>query len=273
MKEQLQPIRRWLSFQFAIIGVSALFGLTSLFLLIVSLFVWQSSQTVEINSAALQERRSYTVYMDDRTDRIIYSLDGQNYRHSPFPATIFAIAAWVKGEKPPVFVAIHSGPTRDVDFRNAQSNPASWRPSIAGRAARFDRFLVGELVPQVESGREGWRTRRYGLGHSLAGLYMLDLTSRKAGLFNGVYVFSPTFSHDLSIVPRLAASCLNSREIYANIGLESERDTAVFARSARRWADRPGCHRNALHLRRHYGVPHQLIMMTGQIESAFFYFP
>ena len=41
-------------------------------------------------------------------------------------------------------------------------------------------------------------------GHSLAGLYALDLASRKRGQFSGVFAFAPTFSHDTSITRRLA---------------------------------------------------------------------
>lgn len=234
--------------------------------------VWHGSRSMEINSAALGEHRSYTLFGNGGGNRVIYSLDGGGLRNGLFPATIFAASAWLRGRPAPIFVAIHSNANRDIDFRNQRNKPAYWRPAISGRSDAFDRFLTLEIMPKIEKAMKK-PAKRYGLGHSLAGLYILDLTGRKPALFEQIYVFSPTFSHDMSISNRLAAACRNTRQIYANIGLESGRDSAMFGRATRSWQTYRPCDNRALHIRWHFGVPHQLIMVTGQLEAAFFHFP
>ncbi len=106
------------------------------------------------------------------------------------------------------------------------------------------------------------------LGHSLSGLYALDLASRRPGLFAGVFTFAPTFSHDTSIAKRLATACHPHTKIYTSWGLESSRDTLVFVTAAKLWKASKDCKHDNLLISRHYASPHQTIMLTGQIHAA-----
>lgn len=223
-----------------------------------------------IVSSALAEERIYTVFGAQNNGPMVYSLDGGSLRNGLFPVTITTIASWTKGQSPPKIVAVHSNANRNRDFRPAKVQPEYWRPDIAGRSADFDRFLLDELMPQVE--KQYRKTpKRYLFSHSLSGLYALEVAARQPDVFAGVYAFSPTFSHDMSIQERLAKLCRNNLIIYANIGLESGRDSAVFDKVSDGWTSAPECKSNPLILRRHPGILHALIMTTGQIDASFFY--
>lgn len=239
-------------------------------LLIAATLVLSDSADLRLRSSALGDVRDYRVFNPDGHGAVIYVLDGQNARNALVPATIAAVIATLRGMERPTIVAVHSGATRDRDFRPSSVTPTYWRPHISGRALDYDRFLLHELVPQVEGATNGSR-RRHLMGHSLAGLYALDLASRAPGQFAGVFAFSPTISHDLSIVSRLPLACASGAVLFANWGLESERDTKTFAEAMSAWRSSPNCQRHRPIIRRHYGIVHQLIMVTGQVEALLFH--
>jgi hypothetical protein len=56
-----------------------------------------------------------------------------------------------------------------------------------------------------------------------------------------------------------------------NIGLESGRDKNVFDYVTASWKTDPACKTHQPVFRIHPGIIHGLIMVTGQIEAAFFY--
>jgi predicted alpha/beta superfamily hydrolase len=232
---------------------------------------WLNRSVLFIQSAALSERRSVTVFgasglVPKSGEVAVYSLDGDKHRHALMPAAHGAVIAWLHGDRAPLFVAIHDHRRRDVDFRPAKVQPASWRPNISGRGAAFDRFLLTELQPEITR-RFGSVQRQYLFGHSLGGFYTLDMPTRQANHgFAGLYAFSPTFSHDLSLIDRLATTCANSKNVYMNIGLESARDTAIFAQAKTALQRNERCKAN-VQISRHFGVVHQLIMLSGQIAA------
>ena len=234
-----------------------------------ALFLWQwtASEAQVFPSKALGAERPYRVFNPDSRGPVVYALDGQNARHGLIPAAIFSASALIQGKDLPKVVAIASGRERDNDFRRAQSKPAAWRPRISGQSEQFDRFLINEIIPAIEGGGAR-RTKRFLMGHSLAGLYALDLGTRYPGLFDGIFTFAPTFSHDLSIVDRLALTCRDDVALYTNWGWESARDTAVFDSVVARWKTAPECARQVPVTSRHFGAFHQIIMLTGQIEIA-----
>jgi predicted alpha/beta superfamily hydrolase len=228
-------------------------------------WVWTGRTEVSINSIALGQQRVATVF-DGDTDTTIYSLDGDKYRHGLLPAAHGALIAWVSGKQRPLFVAVHDHGGRDRDFRPLTVKPASWRPDISGRAPAFDEFLLRELRTEIER-RYGKAKKRHLFGHSLGGYYALDMPTRQPNHgFSGIFSFSPTFSHDLSLMNRLAATCIASPFVYANIGLESDRDTEVFE-TAERSAKANSVCSNKLQFSRHPGMVHQLVMLTGQIAA------
>lgn len=233
--------------------------------------IWFNRSEFFIESNALDEPRSVTVFganglAPETRDVAVYSLDGDRHRHALIPAAHGAIVAWLHGDRTPLFVAIHDQRRRDVDFRPAKVQPASWRPNISGRAVAFDRFLLTELQPELNR-RFGRIKRRYLFGHSLGGFYALDMPTRQAYHgFAGLYAFSPTFSHDLSLIDRLDMTCANSKNVYMNIGLESARDTTIFGQAEAALRRNERCTAN-VHISRHFGVVHQLIMLSGQIAA------
>ena len=228
---------------------------------------WVASEAHVISSRALGSDRTYRVFNPNSHGPVIYALDGQNARHGLLPAVIFSVTAAVKGQELPKIVAIASGKDRDADFRNARSEPELWRPRIAGHANRFDSFLIGEIIPVIEGEAIG-QTPRFVMGHSLAGLYALDLGARHPDAFDGIFAFAPTFSHDLSIANRLAQTCRDGVMVYANWGWESARDTATFEKVMARWNAAPECGQQRPITRRHFGAFHQVIMLTGQVDLA-----
>lgn len=232
---------------------------------------WTTSTVHTLDSAALHESRIYRVFNPHSNAQIVYSLDGDTLRNSLAPAVVFSVGAILSGQEPPKIVAIYSNANRDRDFRPATSAPTYWRHQIVGRSIEFDRFLLGELLPAVE-GRQHNDTRRYIMGHSLSGLYALDLATRVPGRFNGVFAYAPTFSHDMTISDRLPIACNNNTILYANWGLESARDTEVFATVAARWKADRRCYQRPPIAARHYGSLHQIIMLTGHMHAAFWLF-
>jgi predicted alpha/beta superfamily hydrolase len=227
---------------------------------------WSGSTQYSMRSASLDETRVYRVFNRLSDGPVIYSLDGNYMRNGLFPAVIFSTAAILRGQPLPKIVAVDSTASRDRDFRPLTSSPTYWRPSIAGRANDFDSFLFYELLPRIE-GKES-NVQRYIMGHSLSGLYVLDLASRKPGRFAGFFAFAPTFSHDVSIRSRLPTSCGANTFLYANWGLESERDTDVFEKTIAEWKAAKRCRRHPPLTSRHYGSLHATIMLTGQLHLA-----
>lgn len=236
-------------------------------LLAFALWLWWFSETRMIASRALDEDRQIRIFNAASGGATIYSLDGQSLRQSLAPAMLFTVSALLQDQPVPRIVAIHSDADRDRDFRSSLSTPTDWRPSIAGHADKFDTFLLQELLPSMEGGDPKGR-RRYLMGHSLAGLYALDMAIRNENSFDGIYAFAPTFSHDTSIAERLPKLCQADVSIYANWGLESERDTQVFDRTVGLWTSSPQCADGHPVIRRHYGAIHQLVMLSGQVEVA-----
>jgi predicted alpha/beta superfamily hydrolase len=230
--------------------------------------VWNARTELMVRSEALGEVRKITVFgvLGGNAPNItIYALDGEKHRHALLPAAHSALISWVGGNTQPLFVAIHNQGRRDEDFRPSKVQPASWRPNIAGRSAAFDLFLLNEARSEIER-RFGRSERRYLFGHSLAGFYALDMPTRQPQHgFNGIFAFSPTFSHDLSLLSRLTKVCRNTH-IYANIGFESSRDTAVFDVAEKKFHGTAMCRGN-VQLAHHVGIIHQFIMLTGQVAA------
>ena len=229
---------------------------------------WSTSEAYTLQSRALQESRTYRIFNAHSNGPVIYTLDGNSLKNSLAPAVLFSMAALLRRQDLPKVVATDSHASRDRDFRSLKSAPTYWRPKITGRASDFDQFLLAELVPEIEKRDEG-EVRRYRMGHSLAGLYVLDLATREPGRFAGAFAFAPTFSHDTSISERLPKSCHAGTSLYANWGLESARDTEVFDQTVARWKANIDCRQNAPMTPRHYGSLHQTIMLTGQFHVAF----
>lgn len=232
-----------------------------------AIWQWVISEHHTVQSNALNEKRDYRVFNPDSRGPIVYAFDGQSLRHGLAPAVLFSLGALARAQPMPKLVAISSGKQRDRDFRPIESEPSSWRQVISGRSHKFDRFLLDELAPRVE-GHQPLSGKRYLMGHSLAGLYALELAVREQNQFDGVFAFSPTFSHDLSVKERLGDLCAPDLDVFVNWGLESARDDEVYQATMTHWLDVPKCGAHPPATARHYGAIHQIVMLSGQAHAA-----
>lgn len=231
-------------------------------------WVWAERFEFSVYSEALKEHRRITVFGRRSVQKpsVIYALDGDKYRHALLPAAHAVVIATLYGRQAPLFVAVHDHGQRDIDFRPAKVQPAYWRPDISGRSPLFDRFLIEELRSAIEK-RFGPPGRRYLFGHSLGGYYAVDMATRQSRHgFSGLFAFSPTFSHDVSVLTRLDRACANTPYIYASIGLESGRDSAMFNRAESSVRTKAIC-AGRISMARHPGMLHQLIMLSGQLSA------
>lgn len=236
-----------------------------------STWQWSTSELHSIDSVVLRDMKTYRVFYYWSQDRIIYSLDGNTFTNSLAPAVLFSVAVLLRGRASPQVVAIYSDTNRNLDFMPTASAPTYWRPQIIGRSNAFEIFLIQELMPKIE-GENANGIHRYLSGHSLSGLYAIDLATRKPGRFTGIFAFAPTFSHDTSIAARLPMACNANTVLYTNWGLESARDTEVFTSIVAGWKADRRCRANPPLTPRHYGAVHQIVMLTGQIHTGFWLF-
>ena len=255
-----------------------LIGLAGLGYAALLVWVWTGRTELTVRSEALSETRRVTLFgvntqQYNPRSAMIYALDGDKMRNGLLPAAHGILIAWVFGEQGPLLIAIHDEGRRDVDFRPARVRPAAWRPTISGRGAAFDVFLLKELRTEIErhsvlaGPRHGLPGRRFLFGHSLGGFYALDMPTRQRQHgFDGIFAFSPTFSHDLSLLDRLQDACTNSRHLYANIGVESGRDTKLFDQVQKLVDGQPTC-RGKFTVARHPAMLHQIVMLTGQVAA------
>lgn len=262
-KKSLNFGRRLRLLKWPFIGLVAI----SVLVCCVGWWQWSKSERKFIASQALEEERAYRVFNPNSDGPILYSLDGHMMRNSLFPAIIFSVNSFIRSQPLPKIIAIESTSSRDRDFRPSQGTPTYWRPTISGRAADFDRFIFNELIPEIEGNTQA-ENERYIMGHSLSGLYVMDLAGRDTTSFSGYFAFAPTFSHDLSIQERLQHSCRSGAIIYSNWGLESARDTEVFEETVSAWKSQPECRLHQPITPRHYGSIHATIMFTGHLHLA-----
>ncbi len=259
MRSAIRKAARWALVLLSIVAVTlTLFGLA----------LWSGREERALHSAALGEQRRYTVYNPAaRPAKVILVLDGERLRHGLATAMQARLWAFLRGSSSPVVVAIEGQGTRDTDLRNASSQPAAWRPNIGGRSEKFDQFLIEELIPLV--GRPDNQTKLYLFGHSLAGLYTVDFAIRHGidQRLSGYAAFTPTFSHDLSILDRLPQLCAGSAQVLLTIGLESAREHDLFERARGKVAGTGSCAKHKVTFANHPGMIHQVVMLKGQAQA------
>jgi predicted alpha/beta superfamily hydrolase len=231
-----------------------------------------------LRSETLGMERRITVYPapgdNPRSSRrypVLYSLDGQSFRHNRLPAIWVRVLNAAGLTEPLVVVAIHGEGTRDIDFRPPNPVPAHNDPPIAGRDAAFVAFLRDELFPFVD---RRYRSSAYRIisGHSLGGFFAVDRLSRSPGLFQAHFAYSPTFSHDRASLPRLrAAMAMPRREpalLYMNIGEESGLSyMTYFRRATAIVAARQDGAALIAQSERHRGMVHPIVMIPGQARA------
>ncbi|MGL4520493.1 MAG: alpha/beta hydrolase [Phocaeicola sp.] len=154
-------------------------------------------------STLLQEEIHYQIalpesYQTDSTMHypLIYLLDGDSY----FEVVQSVVKLYSKGKRallPPSIVVGITSNHRTRDFtpiasaydRNGTLSPHA--TAVGGEADRFTSFLTEEFIPAIE---QQYRTQpeRTLIGHSLAGLYALQLYLQPSHLFNRYCILDPS---------------------------------------------------------------------------------
>lgn len=202
---------------------------------------------------------------------VLYSLDGQSFRHDRLPAIWVRVLAAIGLTEPVIVVAIHNEGARDIDLRPPAPVPAHDGPPIAGRDAAFSAFLRDELFPFVD---RRYRSSAYRIlsGHSLGGFYAVDRLSRSPGLFQAHFAYSPSFAQDRASLLRLRAAMAMPRDepamLYMNIGEENGVNYAAYFHRATAIITNPSPTGAVVaRAERHRGMFHPIVMIPGQARA------
>lgn len=149
-----------------------------------------------IQSAILREERTFEIYVPARPEpqtRLIYVLDGQ----AQFVTVVHALEKL--GDTRHVVVGIGNIWLRDRDYTptkvpaSAFVNGAAAAASGGGRG--FLAHLEKEAFPQIEA-RYGKARPRVLVGHSLGGLWAVDVLLTNPALFDGYVLIDPSLWWD-----------------------------------------------------------------------------
>lgn len=156
----------------------------------------QGPDVIEIASAALGESRRVEVtlpasyaWAKDRRYPVLYLLDGQTHAgHAIATSTFLA----TQGQLPELIVVSVHSTVRVRDFTQTDW-PKAWIGG--GGAAKFMRFLTGELVPRIERDYRAGPTRILA-GHSASGQYALHQLATQPGAFHAYLALAPSLDWD-----------------------------------------------------------------------------
>lgn len=168
-----------------------------------------------IESAILEEKREYIVYLpaayDDRLYAairypVLYVLDGEEYFNSAAGLVHFMSEANSQIPKHIVVAIVNTDRTRDLTPTPSKldiSGKENAAFGVTGGADRFLRFLEEELVPRID---RDYRTvpHRTIAGHSFGGLTVLHGLLARPGVYRGVIAIdSSLWWHDQVMVERV----------------------------------------------------------------------
>ena len=169
-------------------------------------------------SRLLGESRTVDVFLPrayerdlERTYPVIYANDGQDMEAVALAATLDSLQR--TGQMAPVIVVAIHATDRVQDYGTAYIPNAQ---GLGGRADRYGRFLVVELMTLIESRYRVARGPQNTavMGWSLGGLSAFDLAWRTPDRFGAVGVFSGAFwwrTDDGSVAARQASRIMHRR--------------------------------------------------------------
>lgn len=238
------------------LGFTVLTAYTALFL--------RSGDQYELQSTVLNEARIYSVYLPngyepDEQYPVLYSLDGEKYRHGAIVAANARMMAALGFAPDTIVVAVHTMGLRGRDYR----------PSFGAEA--FVGFIENELIPQIEQifSTSGKRVLS---GHSFGGLFALYVMTERPHLFEAYFAYDPSVLPDDALLDRLGLLANVRLEgpvsLYMNYGFHTDRYETryrdVLHALASRLSDRVKVESS------YYPLPHSMIMLPGQIEAMGF---
>jgi len=224
----------------------------------------RSGDQYELQSTALNETRNYSVYLPKGYDPseqypVVYSLDGEKYRHSAIFAANARMMAALGFAPDTIVVAVHTMGMRGRDYR----------PSFGAEA--FVSFLERELIPQVE---QAYPTsdKRVLSGHSFGGLFALYAMTTRPNLFEAYFAYDPSVLRDDALMSRLSSLAnvhlRNPVSLYMNYGFHTERYEARYRDMVQVIASQLS---DSVRVESsYYPLPHSMIMLPGQIEAMGF---
>jgi predicted alpha/beta superfamily hydrolase len=178
-----------------------------------------ASETISIGekqrivSKVLNEKRTLLIHLpesyqdSDNSYPVLYSLDGEIQF-----SNIVGIVDWysVQSEQARELIIVSIENTdRNRDL--TPSIPNGQDSSDFGGAAKFSKFIESEVIPFVET---KYRTTSFRIlvGHSMGGLFALEVLTSKPELFDASIVISPFLNFDKKEFVRRSSKSLKNRE-------------------------------------------------------------
>lgn len=192
---------------------------------------------------------------------VLYLLDGEEHFHHTTGITTFL--SMVERAPELIVVGVSSG-VGDERERDLTPTALKDKPGSGG-GARFLTFLKDELQPRIEG---AYRTEPYRIlvGHSLGGLFALQVLSTAPDTFNAYVAMSPSLWWGDRVLVREAEASFARRPdlqafLFLTVGNEPGRmvdDTSALAAMLKGKAPR-GLHWQLEHLERekHLTIPHR----------------
>ncbi len=188
-------------------------------------------ETIEIQSAVLDEKRILNVYLPNsytydstKVYPVIYLLDGsvdEDFIHIA-GLVQFGSFSWINMLPETIVVGIANGDRRR-DFTYPSNNAEDQKDfPTAGGADKFIEFLESELQPLInENYRIG--ANRTLIGQSLGGLLATQVLFRKPTLFDNYIIISPSlWWDDESLLDTNYKAPAARKSIYVGVGKEGE---------------------------------------------------
>jgi len=192
-----------------------------------------------LNSAVLQEERSYWIHLPENYERdteqsypVIYLLDGDSFFHSLVGISKTLSSGRGKYLPPSIIVAVLNTdrtrdltPTASAAGRDGKINPDA--TPQGGGSDTFNRFLTGELRTVIDS---NYRTNGQNMliGHSYAGLFTLNTFLNHTELFDTYLALDPSLWWDQGLLVKQAGSLITGKDFTGKslyIGIATKKRT------------------------------------------------
>ncbi len=215
----------------------------------------------QIHSALLDEERTYSVYLPkgysaDGRYPVLYSLDGERYRHGALVAANARMLAALGLGPEVIVVAVHTMGQRGRDYRPSDG------------AEKFASFLERELIPEVEPAVPA-NGKRILSGHSYGGLFTLYVMTTQPNLFDAYFAYDPSILADEMILQRFKAlgqqPAVERLALYMNYGFHSNRYEKRYAEILQLLDVQ--LQNQVVSKSSYYPLLHSLIMLPGQVAA------
>jgi len=221
----------------------------------------RAGQEFQIQSASLDEPRSFSVYLPEgygentaKEYPIVYSLDGEKFRHGSIMAANATLLVSIGLAPEVIIVAVHTEGRRGRDYR----------PSIGAEA--FTQFIRTELMTYVN---HNFRSSGYNVisGHSHGGLYAVYAFAHHPGLFDAHIAMVPSLYYERGILEqvrsRLGGVKSDKTGLTMVSGLEGDKFWQSYKSVLKLLENTPNA--DIEWREDFFPLPHPLIMLVGQM--------